>query len=156
MTGPFRATFELPDPAATDRLGAAIARLLRPGDTVLLEGALGTGKTHLARAAIRAMLGADEDVPSPTFTLMQSYEGPEGEIVHADLYRLGGPRDLDEIGLSDLIGRAICLIEWPDRMGDTVPEDAVRVRLNAVRDGAARQAVIEAPERFGALAELAE
>src|SRR5690606_8410371 len=94
-----------------------LAAGLRPGDTVLLSGGIGAGKTHLARAAIQALLALDgqaDEVPSPTFTLVQSYDSARGEVLHADLHRLTDPRDLDDIGLTEALGRAICLIEWPE------------------------------------------
>ena len=134
MTLPPPLDLILPDPGATDRLGAALAQVLKSGDTVLLDGPIGAGKTHLARAMIQSLLAADgraEDVPSPTFTLMQSYDTRAGEVVHADLYRLRGPGGLDDIGLSDLIGTAVCLIEWPDRLGALAPVDALVVSLSA-------------------------
>ena len=150
MTGPFALDLPLPDPVATDRLGQALAALLGPGDTVLLQGPLGAGKTHLARAIIRAKLGRAEEVPSPSFTLMQVYDGPDGEIVHADLYRLGGPRDADEIGLTDLIGTATTLIEWPERLGAAAPPGSLTVALDHAGDG--RLARLSGPSRFAALA----
>jgi tRNA threonylcarbamoyladenosine biosynthesis protein TsaE len=150
MSGPFTLEIPLPDPVATERLGQSLAALLGPGDTVLLQGPLGAGKTHLARSIIRARLGRDEDVPSPTFTLMQVYDADDGEIVHADLYRLRGPRDADEIGLSDLLGRALTLIEWPERLGDEVPGGALTVALDHAGDG--RLARLSGPQRFAALA----
>jgi tRNA threonylcarbamoyladenosine biosynthesis protein TsaE len=146
MTGSRSQTLHLPDADATDRLGRALAARLRAGDTVLLRGPLGAGKTHLARAIIRARLGRDEDVPSPTFTLMQVYEALDGEIVHADLYRLSGPRDADEIGLTDLIGTALTLIEWPDRLGDAIPPEALDVTL--AHDGDSRVAHLTGPDRL--------
>lgn len=146
MTGPSVLTLPLRDADATDRLGQALAARLRAGDTVLLKGPLGAGKTHLARAVIRARLGRDDDVPSPTFTLMQVYEAPDGEIVHADLYRLAGPRDADEIGLTDLIGTALTLVEWPDRLGDIAPPDALTVEL--AHHGEARVARLSGPARL--------
>lgn len=131
----------LPDEAATAALGARLAPLLRAGDTVLLEGPLGAGKSHLARALIRARIGRIEDVPSPTFTLVQTYDAGETEIWHADLYRLGHPDDVFELGLEEAFGTAICLIEWPERLGQHMPKDALRLRL--LSEGEGRRAVLE-------------
>ena len=130
MTRPFR-TFEitLPDAGATAALGRALGELLRAGDCVLLEGGLGAGKTHLARALIQSRLAAPEDVPSPTFTLVQVYETGGPEIWHADLYRLSGPDEVIELGLDAAFESAICLVEWPDRLGDITPADALTVEL---------------------------
>ena len=110
-------TLFLADDAATDRLGAWLAPRLQPGDCLLLEGPIGAGKSHLARAIIRARLGRMEDVPSPTFTLVQSYEAEGVDIWHADLYRLGHPDEALELGLDEAFARAITLIEWPERLG---------------------------------------
>lgn len=125
----------LPDEAATEALGARLAALLRAGDTVLLEGSIGAGKSHLARALIRARLGRMEDVPSPTFTLVQTYEADGTDIWHADLYRLGHPDEVLELGLEQAFDTAICLIEWPDRLGPHVPEDALHLRLSVQGEG---------------------
>jgi tRNA threonylcarbamoyladenosine biosynthesis protein TsaE len=122
-------------PEETDRLGRRLAELVAPGDVLLLEGPIGAGKSHLARALIRARLGRDEDVPSPTFTLVQTYDDPAGEIWHADLYRLGHPDEALELGLVDAFDDAICLVEWPDRLGRLRPETALTVRLEAEGDG---------------------
>lgn len=126
----------LPDEAATDALAKRLAPLLRPGDTLLLSGSLGAGKTHLARALIRAHLQAPgEPVPSPSFTLVQTYSAPDGtEIWHADLYRLGDPGEVAELGLEDAMGSAICLIEWPDRLAPHWPEAAVLLHLDHAAD----------------------
>jgi tRNA threonylcarbamoyladenosine biosynthesis protein TsaE len=125
----------LPDEGATDRLGRVLARHLLAGDTVLLAGQIGAGKTHLARAMIRARMGAATDVPSPSFTLVQTYgEGAEA-IWHADLYRLSHPDEVRELGLEDAFGRALCLIEWPDRMAGTLPQDALNIALRQAGDG---------------------
>ena len=128
-------TLDLPDPDATDALGQRLSRLARPGDVILLEGPIGAGKSSLARAFIRARLGADEDVPSPTFTLVQVYDDAGTEIWHADLYRLTHPDEVWELGLDDAFRTAICLVEWPDRLGAHVPPDALRIRLDAAGEG---------------------
>lgn len=130
----------LPTEADTTALGARLASLARAGDCFLLEGPIGAGKSHLARAFIRARLGRDEDVPSPTFTLVQVYGNRDGEIWHADLYRLTHPDEVWELGLDDAFQSAITLVEWPDRLGGHAPQDALHLRLEAVGDG--RRAVI--------------
>lgn len=144
----------LPDPEATAALGRALAPRLRAGDALLLEGGLGAGKTHLARALIQALLPAPEDVPSPSFTLVQTYGTPEFEIWHADLYRLSGGADLAELGL-EAADDALCVIEWPDRLAHP-PPGALRLRLAA--DGEGRQAAFDSddPAWVGRLAGLAD
>lgn len=118
-------------PDATAAVARALARHLRPGDTVLLEGRIGAGKTHFARALIDALLDAPEDIPSPTYTLVQSYEGRPGEIWHADLYRLTDPSELEELGLLAAFDDAICVVEWPDRLGPDRPADALLVSIGS-------------------------
>ncbi|WP_135450072.1 MULTISPECIES: tRNA (adenosine(37)-N6)-threonylcarbamoyltransferase complex ATPase subunit type 1 TsaE [Tabrizicola] len=132
-------TLDLPNEAATAALGGRLARLARAGDCILLEGPIGAGKSHLARAFIRARLGREEEVPSPTFTLVQVYEA-DVEIWHADLYRLTHPDEVWELGLDEAFIRAICLVEWPDRLGGHLPPDALHIRLSQKGDG--RQAVL--------------
>ncbi|WP_417307906.1 tRNA (adenosine(37)-N6)-threonylcarbamoyltransferase complex ATPase subunit type 1 TsaE [Devosia sp.] len=108
-------TLDLPDDAATAALGVRLAAAAEPGDLILLRGDLGAGKTALARATIRALAGDPGlAVPSPTFALVQPYDGAGGPILHADLYRLGGEDEIDELGLFD-DPTAIVLIEWPER-----------------------------------------
>ena len=117
---------------ATTALARALAPRLGAGDCILLEGPIGAGKSHFARALIKARLavaGRDEDVPSPTFTLVQTYDDGQAEIWHADLYRLNGPADVDELGLWEAFDSAICLIEWPDRLGDYTPRNALTLSL---------------------------
>lgn len=143
---------DLPDESATARLGRCLARLLRPGDTLLLEGEIGAGKSHLARSLIRQRLGRMEDVPSPTFTLVQTYEAEDGDIWHADLYRLSQPDEIAELGLEEAFATAICLVEWPQRLGRFVPADAMTLRLE--RKGEGRSATILAPTRPGFAAAL--
>lgn len=119
----------LPDDAATAELGASLARELVPGDIVLLEGDLGAGKTALARAIIRSLAGEPGlDVPSPTFALVQPYETPAGPVLHADLYRLGDAREVDELGLLDNPA-AIVLVEWAERAPEIVAAATLTVRL---------------------------
>ena len=108
---------ELPDAEATTALGQTIAPLLAPGDSVLLYGPLGMGKSTLARGLIRALTTPDEDVPSPTFTLVQFYES-DPPVAHFDLYRLTRPEEAFEIGLDEALDEGCALIEWPERLGE--------------------------------------
>ena len=127
----FQLTLDLPDPAATDALGARLAQILRPGDVVALEGPLGSGKTALARAAIRALTDPSEEVPSPTFTLVQVYESPAGPLYHFDLYRLEAPDQAVELGVDDAFSDGISLVEWPDRLGSYLPRRHLKITLAA-------------------------
>lgn len=124
----FSATIRLRDADATAALACAFAPGLRAGDTILLSGPIGAGKTHFARSLIQARLAAAgrmEDVPSPTFTLVQSYAADGAEIWHADLYRLTTPDEVFELGLDEAFDTAICLVEWPDRLGSARPAGAL-------------------------------
>lgn len=135
---------------ATARLGRTLSQLARPGDCFLLEGQIGAGKSALARAFIRYHLGDAVDVPSPTFTLVQTYETPIGEIWHADLYRLGDTSEILELGLLDAIRNDICLIEWPELLGSLVPDTAIRISLEVTGD--TRVVSITGPDRWPDLA----
>lgn len=117
-------TFVLPDEDATLSLGRAVARILMPGDFLALHGELGAGKTTLTRGIIRALLGSDEEVPSPTYTLVQMYEGPVFPLWHFDLYRLEDPEGVEELGWDDTV-EGVALVEWPERAGRHLP--AVRL-----------------------------
>lgn len=128
-------TIPLPTAADTEALGRRLAALAGPGDTVLLEGPIGAGKSCLARAFIRARLGEEEEVPSPTFTLVQVYDDNGTEIWHADLYRLTHPDEVWELGLDQAFETAICLVEWPDRLGSHLPPGALTLRLKAKGEG---------------------
>lgn len=112
---------------------------LGKGDVILLAGDVGTGKTHFARCLILACLDQPEDVPSPTYTLVQSYPTPQGEIWHADLYRLSNPDEIEELGLQQAFTDAICLIEWPDRLGSLSPPSALTITLAVAEDENARR-----------------
>lgn len=118
-------TIDLPDTAATQVLGQRIADALRPGDVVALTGGLGAGKTTLARA-ILAALGHEGEVPSPTFTIVETYDPPATRlpVVHADFYRLNHPDEAQEIGLDDYRYGAVLIAEWPDHAGGFEHEPA--------------------------------
>ena len=125
-------TKTLTTPDETAELAQRLGAQLSAGDTILLTGDVGAGKTHFARALIQSLLAAYEDVPSPTFTLVQVYDAVSGiEIWHADLYRLSDPSKTEELGLTDAMENAICLIEWPDRLADLRPDDALDITLAA-------------------------
>ncbi|GAA6165542.1 tRNA (adenosine(37)-N6)-threonylcarbamoyltransferase complex ATPase subunit type 1 TsaE [Pelagimonas sp. KU-00592-HH] len=125
----FSHSISLGSPDQTAALGVEIGRLLTPGDVLLLEGDIGAGKTHFARSLIQSLLSEPEDVPSPTFTLVQIYDGTSCEIWHADLYRLTSPDEVVELGLTDAFTDAICLVEWPDRLAELAPENALSMRF---------------------------
>lgn len=123
-------TLPLNAPDQTAQLARRLGAVLDAGDTILLHGDVGSGKTHFARALIQSLLDVHEDVPSPTFTLVQVYEATSGaEIWHADLYRLSDASEIEELGLTDAMEHAICLIEWPDRLASLKPFDALDITL---------------------------
>ncbi|PVH28366.1 tRNA (adenosine(37)-N6)-threonylcarbamoyltransferase complex ATPase subunit type 1 TsaE [Pararhodobacter oceanensis] len=134
----------LPDPEATSALAQALAPLLRAGDCLLLEGQIGAGKTHFARALIQEFTA--EDVPSPTFTLVQTYDAPEFEIWHADLYRLSHPDEAIELGLIEAFETALCLIEWPEKLGDDAPKQALTLQLVPESEGRRVEFLSPAPQ----------
>lgn len=124
----------LSSPDATETLARSLGAMLSPGDVILLHGDIGAGKTHFARALIQSLQDPPEDVPSPTFTLVQTYDTQKGDLWHADLYRLTSPDECVELGLADAFDTAICLIEWPDRLEDLVPEDSLHLRFSMADD----------------------
>ena len=134
----------LVDEAATQLLGDVIAPFLRPGMAVLLYGDLGMGKSTLARAIIRAISPGVGDVPSPTFTLMQSYDLPGGyRCWHVDLYRIEDVHDIQELGLDDILDTNIVLIEWPERLGKPLPAHHMACHFAVAPDGAGRMVTME-------------
>jgi tRNA threonylcarbamoyladenosine biosynthesis protein TsaE len=116
-------------PFDTAEVATKLGGALQSGDTILLEGTIGCGKTHFARALIQSLLSAPEDVPSPTFTLVQVYETQLGEVWHSDLYRLSAVEEIEELGLVDAFDAGICLIEWPEKLGPLTPEPALLIRF---------------------------
>lgn len=145
-------TVPLPDLAAMRSFGAAIAGQLRSGDVIALTGGLGAGKTTLARAIIAA-LGHDEEVPSPSFAIIELYEPPgvRMPLVHADFYRLSNPAEAEEIGLSDYRQGAAMIAEWPDHAGGFAHEPGcLSITLEIADEG--RRAIVEAgPDWLGRL-----
>lgn len=133
----------LPDEAATARLGAAVAMRLEAGEAVLLSGPLGAGKSTLARALVRALTTPDEEVPSPTFTLVQSYVA-EPLLAHFDLYRLTSAEEAREIGLIEALDEGAALVEWPERLGEDVARwlGPDRLTVAIAHDGEGRSATV--------------
>ncbi len=129
-------TIDWPDEESAARCAVILGRQLRTGDVILLSGPVGSGKTHFARALIQSLLPAPEDVPSPTFTLVQTYETTSGPLWHTDLYRVAFDTEIDELGLVDAFDSAICLVEWPDRLGPLCPVNALGIDI--APDGDAR------------------
>jgi tRNA threonylcarbamoyladenosine biosynthesis protein TsaE len=132
----------LPDEAATTQLGRALAAALQPGEAICLSGPLGAGKSTLARALVRALTRPDEEVPSPTFTLVQFYEGARLNVAHFDLYRLSSPDEAYEIGLDEALDDGAAVIEWPERLEGRLPRDRldIVIGLSDVNSGDAREA----------------
>ena len=143
---------ELPDLAATEALAAAVAALTRARDAILLEGDLGAGKSVFARAFLRAASGDPGlEVPSPTFTLVQSYDTRIGAVHHFDLWRLDGPGGLAELGWEEA-GDGIVLVEWPDRLGALRPAEALTVAFHPTGAESRRAALSGWPDRLGRIA----
>jgi len=129
--------FVLDNLEATRELAARLAPLLAQGDVVALYGELGTGKTEFARALLRAM-GIKEDIPSPTYTLVQSYETGGLRVFHFDLYRLKSSAELDELGWEDALADGMTLVEWPEKAGGLLPPDRIDLHFTLDRDGVRR------------------
>jgi len=137
---------ELPDEAATAAFARRVAGLARKGDVIALRGPLGSGKTSFARAFIRARLGTSEDVPSPTFTLVEIYGDAPPLVWHFDLFRIERPEEVWELGIEDAFAGGISLIEWPERMGGLLPRERLDVTLAFAAAPDARTATL-APSR---------
>lgn len=145
---------DLPDEASTKRLGAELAKRLRPGALILLEGDLGAGKTELARSILRALANDPElEVPSPSFSLVQPYEFGDLHVLHADLYRLADASEIEELGLFD-DPQAIVMIEWPERAPELRTAALLIIMLN--HKGAGREVVLSASDWGPDLADLPE
>ncbi len=125
---------ELPDLAATKVFAAALAGRLRKGDAVLLKGDLGAGKTTFARFLLQA-LGVKGEIPSPTFTLVQSYETTSFPVAHFDLYRLKAPEEIEEIGFDDALAEGLVLVEWPEKAGAFMPSGALSLAFAVCENG---------------------
>ena len=143
---------EFSDLQATQRFGGLLARQLRAGDVIALSGALGAGKSVLARAIIQTVDAAQDDVPSPTFTLVQQYALADGTpLWHLDLYRIEAPQEAMALGLDDAFIDAVCLIEWPDRLKKLLPKTSLSIHLNAddgADDSGVRFADVTAPPHW--------
>ncbi len=132
---------DLASEADTQKFGAWLARRARLGDVITLYGDLGAGKSTLARSFIRTLTQAEEEVPSPTFTLVQTYDTQAGPVWHFDLYRLDHPEDAYELGLEDAI-LDICLIEWPQRLGTLLPKKRLDVMMEISPNPQGRQVTL--------------
>ena len=143
-------TLPLADATATARLGARIAGLLAPGEAVLLYGALGMGKSTLARGLVRALTRPDEDVPSPTFTLVQFYDS-DPPLAHFDLYRLTRAAEAAEIGLDEALDEGCVVIEWPERLGEDPAAwlGSDRLSITLEETGAGRTATVSGVGEWG-------
>jgi tRNA threonylcarbamoyladenosine biosynthesis protein TsaE len=129
MILPAEGDFRLSAAADTARLGAAIGPVLEAGEAVCLTGPLGAGKSVLARALIGALCPGERDVPSPTFTLVQFYDGPRFRIGHFDLYRIASADEAFEIGLDEALAEGAAVIEWAERLGHHLPADRLDVEI---------------------------
>jgi tRNA threonylcarbamoyladenosine biosynthesis protein TsaE len=139
MIVPAEGDFRLESEADTARLGAALARALEKGEAICLSGPLGAGKSALARALIRTLSPAEGDVPSPTFTLVQFYGGPDFPLAHFDLYRLKAAEEAFEIGLDEALKDGAAVIEWAERLGHHLPHDRLDIEFEGEIEGHQRR-----------------
>lgn len=129
-------------------LARLISPTLLPGDSVLLHGSIGTGKSTIAREILQSRMaefGDVEDVPSPTFTLMQHYEIGETDFIHCDLYRLGDVSEIDELGITEAFETAVCLVEWADRLEERTPPSALKICISIGENADARNITLDFP-----------
>jgi tRNA threonylcarbamoyl adenosine modification protein YjeE len=124
-------TVQFDSPEQTAIYAAKLANNLAAEDIILLNGNVGAGKSYFCRALIQSVLQFEEDIPSPTFTIVQQYDTAIGELWHADLYRLSDPSEVIELGLLDAIESATILIEWPDQITDFLPSSALNINISA-------------------------
>lgn len=140
---------------ATRSLGQGLAHIACKGDVFALYGTLGMGKSVLARAFVQELLG-NVEVPSPTFTLVQSYETPEFEICHYDLYRLKNPDEIFELGMEEAMYESVCLIEWPERMQPYLPRKTIKIELSPQDNGRRVAITVASAEKHSLLSSLPE
>ncbi len=139
--------------ADTVSLGQRIAKIAQKGDIFALDGTLGMGKSVFSRAFIQSLVG-NTDVPSPTFTLLQTYDAPDFEIYHFDLYRLKDPDEIFELGMEEAMYQGVCLIEWSEKMGGYLPRRAITIKITPLDEGRLFEIFATEPERkkrFGLL-----
>ena len=142
----FQRAIHLDSEAATDALACLLSGIVRSGDIIALRGDLGAGKTAFARAFISAAMGRPEEVPSPTFTLLQVYETPQLLIHHFDLYRLESPEDALELGIEDAFADGVSLIEWPERLGPWLPAQRLDLELLHAEQSEHRRAILSSDD----------
>lgn len=135
---------ELAGLKSTQDLAKRIALLAQSGDVIALSGDLGAGKTEFARAFIRHLTDPNEEVPSPTFTLVQTYDGQNGEIWHLDLYRINTPEEVLELGIEEVMQDVIMVVEWPEKMGQYLPRGRLDIFLSVTKGKNHRQAELVA------------
>jgi len=123
-------SFQIKSAEEMQGLGQSLAPILRAGDCVALRGQIGAGKSVLSRSVILTLLDVPEDIPSPTFTIVQTYEAAQFDIWHCDLYRLTQAHQVDELGLEDAMQTALCLIEWPEIMADYLPQSTLYIDIS--------------------------
>lgn len=126
--------FICPNIEATEKLAQKFATLAKPGDVFALFGTLGMGKSVFARAFIQSLTAAEE-VPSPTFTLLQTYDAPDFEIYHYDLYRLKSAEEIFELNMEEAMACGVCLIEWPEKMGGYLPRKCIKINITPYGNG---------------------